>query len=139
MVQRLDEVMTTDPVTLPADASVREAAQKMRTRDIGNVLVLDGDELRGIVTDRDIVVRAVADRDDLSGCNLRDVCTSQLVTATPDEDVDTAIARMRDNAVRRIAIVDNGRPVGVFSLGDAALEKDSDSALGDISAATANT
>jgi CBS domain-containing protein len=139
MVQRLEEVMTSDPVTLPADAPVREAARRMRERDIGNVLVLDGDELCGIVTDRDIVVRAVADQDDLSDCHLRDVCSPELVTAAPDEAVDTAIARMRENAVRRIAIVDNGRPVGVFSLGDAALEKDSDSALGDISAATANT
>ncbi|WP_435158725.1 CBS domain-containing protein [Amycolatopsis sacchari] len=139
MSRRLSEVMTTNPVALPADTPVREAAQRMREREIGNVLVLDDDRVAGIVTDRDIVTRAVADRDDLSGCRLRDVCSSDLVTAAPDEDIDTAIERMREAAVRRIAVVEDGRAVGVFTLGDAALEKDSDSALGDISAATSNS
>ncbi|SFK29218.1 CBS domain-containing protein [Amycolatopsis sacchari] len=131
--------MTTNPVALPADTPVREAAQRMREREIGNVLVLDDDRVAGIVTDRDIVTRAVADRDDLSDCRLRDVCSSDLVTAAPDDDIDTAIERMREAAVRRIAVVEDGRAVGVFTLGDAALEKDSDSALGDISAATSNS
>ncbi|GAA4666894.1 CBS domain-containing protein [Amycolatopsis dongchuanensis] len=131
--------MTTNPVALPADTPVREAAQRMREREIGNVLVLDDDRVAGIVTDRDIVTRAVADRDDLSGCRLRDVRSSGLVTAAPDDDIDTAIERMREAAVRRIAVVEDGRAVGVFTLGDAALEKDSDSALGDISAATSNS
>lgn len=71
--------------------------------------------------------------------DLADVCSSDLVTATSQDDVDTAIARMPDKAVHRVAVVDDGRPVGVFSLDDAALEKDPDSALGDISGATANS
>ena len=139
MAQLVRDIMTPDPVTLPADASARQAAQAMRDQDIGDVLVLDGGELHGIVTDRDLVVRGLAERDDLSGVSLREVCTRQPISARPDDDADSAIAQMRHNAVRRIPVIDNGRPVGVLSLGDAAIEKDPDSALANISAAPATT
>src|SRR5204863_385238 len=99
MAQLVRDIMTPDPVTLPADAPVRRAAMAMRDQDIGDVLVLDHDELHGIVTDRDLVVRGLADQDDLSYCTLREVCTRQPITAAPDDDADTAIARMRQNAV----------------------------------------
>jgi CBS domain-containing protein len=138
MAQLVRDVMTPDPVALPADTPVHIAAQAMRDRDIGDVLVVNGNELQGIVTDRDIVVRGLAEREDLSGCSLGEVCTRQPITAMPDEDADSAIARMRNNAVRRIPVVDGGRPVGVLSLGDAAIEKDPNSALADISAAPGN-
>jgi CBS domain-containing protein len=95
--------------------------------------------LRGIVTDRDIVVRGVADFDDLSTCSLGDVCSDQLLTAAPDEDASAAITRMRGAAVRRIPVVDGGRPVGVLSIGDAAIERDSGSVLADISVEEGNT
>lgn len=131
--------MAHNPVALPADTPVRQAARAMREQDIGDVLVTDGDRLRGIVTDRDIVVRGVADWDDLSTCSLGDVCSDELLTATPDEDLDTAVARMRGASVRRIPVVENDRPVGVLSLGDAAIERDSRSALADISADEGNT
>jgi len=139
MAQQVRDVMTSNPVTLPGDTPVRQAAQAMRDRDIGDVLVVDGDEVRGIVTDRDIVVRGVADRDDLADCRLRDVCSEQLVTTRPDENVEAAVARMRDSAVRRIPVVDGGRAVGVLSLGDAAIERDERSSLADISAARGNS
>src|ERR671932_635037 len=102
MAQLVGDVMTTNPVTLPTDAPVRPAAEAMRDKDIGDVLVVDGGRLRGIVTDRDIVVRGLADRDDLSGCTLGEVCSEELVTATPDEEAEAAVFRMRENAVRRI-------------------------------------
>jgi CBS domain-containing protein len=85
------------------------------------------------------VVRGLAERADLSDLLLRDLCSEHLVVATPDEDADTAIARMRDSAVRRLPVVDGGRPVGVLTLGDAAIERDSHSALADISLAPGNT
>ncbi|GAA3673248.1 CBS domain protein [Lentzea atacamensis] len=138
MAQLVRDLMTADPVMLPPDTPVREAAKAMRDREIGDVLVVDGDRLCGIVTDRDLVVRALADRDDLADCFVRDVCSDQVVTADLTETVDTAIARMRENAVRRIPVVDGGRPVGVLSLGDAAVERDLDSVLGQISAAPGN-
>lgn len=139
MAQQVRDLMTTNPVALAPDTPVRRAAQAMRENDVGDVLVVDGDQLRGIVTDRDLVVRGLADRDDLSDCYLRDVCSDDLVTASPDEDADAAITRMRENAVRRIAVVEDGRPVGVFSIGDAAIQNDSLSALADISVARGNT
>ncbi|MBP2336751.1 CBS domain-containing protein [Saccharothrix coeruleofusca] len=139
MTQHVRDLMTPNPVTLAPDTPVRQAARAMRDQGIGDVLVVDGDQVRGIVTDRDIVVRGLADRDDLSDCRVGDVCSDRLVTATPDEDVDTAVTRMRENAVRRIAVVEGGKPVGVLSLGDAAIDKDSLSGLADISAARSNT
>lgn len=138
MAQLVREVMAPDPVTLPPDATVRDAAKAMRGANIGDVLVVDGDRLRGIVTDRDLVVRALATRDDPAGTPLREVCSDHVVTATGDDEVDTVISRMRDHAVRRIPIVEDGRPVGVFSLGDAAMERDPFSALAEISTAPSN-
>ena len=139
MAQLVRDLMTADPVALPAGTSVRDAARTMRERDIGNVLVVDDGRLRGIVTDRDIVVRGLADWDDVSTCSLGDVCSDQLLTATPDEEVDAAVTRMRAASVRRIPVVDDGRPVGVLSLGDAAVDRDPRSALADISADEGNT
>ena len=131
--------MTKNPVTMAAGTPVRRAAQAMREQDIGDVLVADGGRLLGIVTDRDIVVRGVADFDDLSTCALSDVCSDQVITATPDEEADQAITRMREAAVRRIPVVDGGQPVGVLSIGDAAIERDPRSALADISVEEGNT
>ncbi len=131
--------MTSDPVALPADTPVRDAAIAMRDKDIGDVLVINGNALHGIVTDRDLVVRGLAEDDDLSRCTLGDVCTRQPLTAMPDEDLHAAIARMRENAVRRIPVIEEGKPVGVLSLGDAAIEEDPNSALANISAAPGNT
>jgi CBS domain-containing protein len=139
MPQLVRDLMTSDPVTLPPDTPVRRAAQVMREQDIGDVLVVDGGRLRGIVTDRDIVTRGVADFDDLSTCSLADVCSDQLLTATPTDEVDTAIARMREAAVRRIPVVQDGEPVGILTIGDAAVDRDPDSALAEISAEDGNT
>lgn len=139
MAQLVRDLMTTNPVALPADTPVRSAAEAMREQDIGDVLVVDGDRLRGIVTDRDIVVRGVADFDDLSTCSLGDVCSDQLLTVSPDDEVDAAVTRMREAAVRRIPVVEGETPVGVLSIGDAAIERDSRSALADISVEEGNT
>ena len=139
MAQLVRDLMTANPVALSADAPVRDAAEAMRENDIGDVLVVDGGRLRGIVTDRDIVVRGVADFDDLSTCSLGDVCSDQLLTVAPDDEAGVAIERMREAAVRRIPVVDGGRPVGVLSIGDAAIDRDSRSALADISAEEGNT
>lgn len=139
MAQLVRELMTPDPVAMPADTPVRQAAIAMRDQDIGNVFVVEDERLCGVVTDRDLVVRGLADRADLSDLLLRDLCSEHLVVATPDEEAGTAIARMRDSAVRRLPVVDGGRPVGVLTLGDAAIERDAHSALADISLAPGNT
>jgi CBS domain-containing protein len=139
MAQLVRDLMTRNPVALPADTPVRNAAEAMREQDIGDVLVVDGGRLRGIVTDRDIVVRGVADFDDLSTCSLGDMCSDQLLTVSPDDEVDAAVTRMREAAVRRIPVVEGENPVGVLSIGDAAIERDSRSALADISVEEGNT
>ncbi len=135
MAQKIRDIMTTNPVCVSSSASVQETAKLMRDNDIGDVIVQDGDTLTGIVTDRDIVVRAVAEDQNTRETSVADVCSRKLVTVAPDDDVDVAIKRMQENAIRRIPVIENGRPVGVVSLGDLAVVRDRRSVLGDISAA----
>jgi CBS domain-containing protein len=137
MAQKLKDLMTPNPVTCPKDASLADVAQIMKDRDIGNVLVMNGDSIMGIATDRDIVVRGLADGRDATS-PISEVCSTDLVSLSPDDDIDTALNTMRERAVRRLPVVDNGRPVGIVSLGDLADERNADDTLADISAAPPN-
>ncbi len=138
MSQTIQEVMTPDPVALPANAPLSEAARQMKQRDIGDVIVLDNDKVCGVVTDRDIVVRAVAEDRDPAATTLGEICSRDLVTLTPTSSVDDAVRLMRERAIRRLPVVDDGRPVGIVSIGDLAVERDAESALAQISAAPGN-
>lgn len=131
------EVMFTDPRTLSATATITEAALVMRDEDIGDVIVMDdGDQLCGIVTDRDIVIRALADGE--TTAKLGDICSRDVTTLPPDAQVGDAVKLMTEKAIRRLPIVDKGRPIGIVSLGDLAVTHDSDSGLAVISSAPAN-
>ncbi|GAA4063108.1 MULTISPECIES: CBS domain-containing protein [Actinomadura] len=113
--------MTRRPQALPLDATLYEAARIMRDEGIGDVLVTLGGRLCGLVTDRDIVVRGVAERRDASHTPLGEVCSADLVTVGPDDDLDTAARLMRDQAIRRLPVVDaERRPLGIVSIGDLA-------------------
>jgi CBS domain-containing protein len=136
--QKISALMTSEPVTMQATASTLEAARAMRDSDIGAVVVLDNGKVCGIVTDRDIVVRAVAQACDLATTKLRDICSHELTTLEPTDTVEHAVQVMRAKAIRRLPVVQNGKPVGIISLGDLAVERDPDSALGNISAAPPN-
>lgn len=139
MGQMIRDIMTRDPLTLRADCTIQEAARAMRDRDIGNVLVTEGDsKLCGIVTDRDIVVRGLAEGKDPEKTTLREICSQALTHLTPDDEVDNAIKLMAKKGIRRIPIMDGGRAVGVISIGDLAIARDRDSALGSISAKSPN-
>ncbi len=138
MAANIREVMTPNPITLPVTSLAIEAARAMRDSDIGDVIVLDGQTICGIVTDRDIVVRAVAEGLDPASTPLMDICSRELTTIAPHESVDKAVHLMREKAIRRLPVVENKRPVGIVSIGDLALERDPESALGNISAAPAN-
>ena len=138
MAQTLKDLMTPNPRTVSRDTPVEQAARHMRDDGIGDVIVTDGDSLCGIVTDRDIVVRAIAEGRDPTTTTVGDICSSDLVTLSPDAGVDEAVTLMRERALRRLPVVENGRPVGVASIGDLAIERDEDSALADISAAPPN-
>jgi CBS domain-containing protein len=115
-----------------------EAARVMREADVGPVLVVDDGRVAGILTDRDIVVRAIADGRDPQSTPVREACSADLVTLSPDQDIDDAARLMREHDVRRLPVVQDGRPVGILALGDLAVERDSDSALADISAGSPN-
>jgi signal-transduction protein with cAMP-binding, CBS, and nucleotidyltransferase domain len=139
MGQSIRDVMSTDPVVLQQEASIQEAAQAMREQDIGDVIVLDdSQQICGIVTDRDIAVRAVAQGRDPQSVTVGEICSRDLQTLSPDDDVGDAVKVMSEKAIRRLPVVDNGRPVGIVSLGDLAVTRDPDSVLADISAAPAD-
>jgi CBS domain-containing protein len=139
MAKQVREVMNKKPIKLDRSTAVVEAARQMRAASVGAVLVADDGKLSGIVTDRDIAVRVVAQGRDPSKTPLADICSCELTTLSPDDDIDRAIEVMRSKAVRRVPVVDStNQPVGIVSLGDLALERDPTSVLGRISAAAPN-
>lgn len=135
--ETIRDVMTENPLTMNADETVAKAARAMDRESIGDVLIEDGGKLCGIATDRDIVVRVVAQGKNPKKVKLRDMCTTKITTAAPDAAIDDVIDSMRTEAVRRIPVVDEGKPIGIVSLGDLAVARDRKSLLGAISAATA--
>lgn len=138
MTQSIREVMTGDPVTLDVSASLADAARAMRDHDIGDVLVTQGEQLYGIVTDRDIAVRGVAEGADVEKTTLKDLASREIAALSPDDSVESAVKMIREKAIRRLPIVEGEKPVGIVSLGDLAIERDRDSALADVSAAPPN-
>ena len=138
MAQSIREVMTPDPRTVQPDATLQDAARQMSQDDIGAVLVEENGSLTGILTDSDIVVRAIAEGRDPSSTKVSDVASRDVATLSPDQSVDDAIKLVREQNVRRIPVVQDGRPAGIVSIGDLAIERDADSALADLSSAPAN-
>jgi CBS domain-containing protein len=134
--QTIRELMTADPVVLDASATVSDAARAMKARDVGDVLVRSDGKLCGIVTDRDLVIRAFAgDPQGAARRTLGEICTRDIAAVAPDAEVDEAIRLMREKAVRRIPVIEGDRPLGIVTLGDLAIARDRESALADISAA----
>ncbi|MBW3645923.1 MAG: CBS domain-containing protein [Actinobacteria bacterium] len=131
--------MTSDVVSFPSTASVVEAALGMRGADIGSVVMIAEGQPRGVITDRDIVVRVVAEGLDPSETTLGDIASGEVVCLTPEQTAEDAARLMRRLAVRRLPVVDeNDCLVGMVSIGDLAVEKDPESALADISASPPN-
>jgi CBS domain-containing protein len=132
------EVMTPNPKTVAQSATIMEAACAMRDNDIGDVVVVDNGRLCGILTDRDIVVRALAVGCDPNRTSVGEICSRSLVTLAPDDTTGQAVRVMREHAIRRLPVEENGQVVGIVTLGDVALDADRRSALADISAAPPN-
>lgn len=124
MAKTLQEIMSTDLVTVQPDTSIQEVARLMQERDIGNVLITEGDRLTGMVTDRDLVVRALTGSvSPTSG--VREYMTTNLFTCPPETSIEDAAQQMAERQVRRLPVVDgSGRPVGIVSLGDLAVRTD---------------
>lgn len=110
----------------------------MRDAGVGDVIVTEGGTIVGIVTDRDITVRATARGADPTTTEVGGVCSRELTLLGPDQTVDEAILLMSERALRRLPVVEDGRPVGIASLGDLAQQRDRDSVLGEVSAASPN-
>jgi CBS domain-containing protein len=140
MQRKLADLMTPDPVTLPHTATLVEAAEQMARSDIGDVVIEEKGTVCGLVTDRDIVVRGLAQGMDPNSTTLADICQHTLICLTPDDAPEEAMRQMKEHAIRRIPIVEGGRAVGVVSLGDLAQDRDRDvdATLAAISAAPSN-
>jgi signal-transduction protein with cAMP-binding, CBS, and nucleotidyltransferase domain len=138
MPQKVREVMTAKPLALQEGTTLVEAARAMRNHDVGDVVLLDDDQVTGIVTDRDMTVRAVAEGMDPNSTVLAQIASKELATVSPETTVDEAVELMRGRAVRRLPVVEVGRVIGIVSLGDLAVERAPDSPLADISAAEPN-
>ena len=124
------DVMTPNPRTVSPQDSIQNVARIMRDEDTGVVPVVDNGKPVGIITDRDIVVRAVAEGGQLNR-PVRDIVTSELIAATPDMSMSEATELMSAHQVRRLPVVENNRLVGIVSIGDIAVKEGKDSRVGD--------
>lgn len=119
---KVRDLMTTNVTTADLNSSVTEIAKSMRDFNVGSIPVCDrNDNLVGIVTDRDIVLRNVAEGGRRKN-KAQDVMSSKLITVTPDTHVHEAARIMAENQIRRLPVVENGRLVGIVSIGDFATQ-----------------
>lgn len=135
---KVRDVMTDAPIAVDPLSPMEAVARVMRDADVGVVLVADPDQVYGLVTDRDLVVRALASGEDVRRADVSTVCSAQLAIVGPDEDTDAARETMEAHGVRRLPVVEHGDVVGMVSLGDLAAETEPDSTLGLISSAPPN-
>jgi CBS domain-containing protein len=124
MAKKIHEVMTPAPETIQADRPVTEAAKKMKEADAGMIPVMTDGNLLGTVTDRDIVLRIVAEGKDPQSTPVGEIASADVVTVAPDEDLDAALEKMAKHQVRRLPVVENGRLIGVVAQADVAREGD---------------
>jgi CBS domain-containing protein len=120
---KVKEIMTRSVETVRPEDSVMDAARKMRDLDVGPMPVAEGEKPVGIVTDRDVAVRVVAEGRDPRTTRVREVMTAGVVTAREDEDVKDVARIMKDRQIRRVLVTDaTGRMAGIVSLGDVAVD-----------------
>jgi CBS domain-containing protein len=123
MGKNVRDVMTTRPRAVSPDAPLSQVAELMEAEDVGAIPVVEGDRLLGMITDRDIVVRAIAKGKDPKGMPAREIASQELVTVDPNQDLSDALQLMAQYQVRRIPVVDgDNRLVGVVSQADVAFE-----------------
>ena len=122
MGKNVKDAMTSSPATATPSQSLAEAARLMKEQDVGSVPVVDGSRLVGVLTDRDIVVRAVAEGGDPRTVQVGEIASHDVVTVRPDDDLDEALRLMAQHQIRRLAVVEDGQLVGVVAQADVALE-----------------
>jgi len=118
----ITDLMTPNPVCVPASTTIADAARRMRDDDIGDVLVMDGAMVQGILTDRDIVIRAIAENLPPKQTTLGSITAHELIMVEQSATVEEAVQAMRERGVRRLLVCDADRKVvGIISLSDVAL------------------
>jgi CBS domain-containing protein len=121
MAKSVRDAMTADPRSIGASATVVEAAQLMREKHIGSLPITDDEQLIGMITDRDITTRVVAEAADPKTTSVGDVSSQDLISVEPDNDLDEALQLMARHQVRRLPVIENGRLVGIVAQADIAL------------------
>ena len=125
------EVMTSNPTSCSSQDSVVDAAKAMAKEDVGPIPVVDGERLVGLLTDRDIVVRVVAEGRDPQSTTVGEVASSDLATVSPEETLDRALQLLAERRVRRLPVVEGDRLVGILAQADVARQGD-DSSTGQV-------
>ena len=123
MATSVRDVMTEDPRSIGVSASVVEAARLMRDEDIGSLPVTDGEAPVGMITDRDMTTRVVAEAADPQTTPVGDVASRDVISVAPDDDLDEALRLMARHQVRRLTVVEDGRLVGIVAQADIALRE----------------
>jgi CBS domain-containing protein len=124
---RLKEIMTPAVETIRPDSTLREAAEKMRSLDVGSLPVYDNRELKGMITDRDITIRAIAAGRDPSSTKVSDVMSSEVIYCFEDQSVEEGAQVMEQHQIRRLLILSRDHQlVGIVSLGDLAVRSTDD-------------
>ena len=121
---QIRDVMTSNPKSCSSSASITEAARAMSSQDVGPIPVVDGDRLVGLLTDRDIVVRVVAEGRDPQSTTVGEVASSELATVSPDESLDRALQLLAERQVRRLPVVEGEKLVGIVAQADIARHGD---------------
>ncbi len=129
----VSEIMTTDFEMIDSTCSLTEAAEKMKSLNVGFLPVREGTRLIGLLTDRDIVIRGLADGRDPGSTQVKDILSSEVVYCYDDDSVEDAARLMEDNQVRRLVIVNHDQtPVGILSIGDIAVKSGQEELAGEI-------
>lgn len=120
---KVSEIMTTRVVSVEPGASVKDAAVLMNKHNIGAVPVVENGSMKGVVTDRDIVLRCVSEGRDPQSLHVSDICSSGAVSVGPAQSVSDALRIMSTEQVRRLPVMENGKLLGVVTLADIARER----------------
>jgi CBS domain-containing protein len=123
MAESVRDAMSEDPRSIGASAAVVEAARLMREADIGSLPITDDENLVGMITDRDITMRIVAEAADPQRTPVGDVCSRDVISVAPESDLEEALQLMARHQVRRLPVVENGRLVGIVAQADIALRE----------------
>ena len=123
MAKRVRDAMTEDPRSIAASEPVVDAARLMREQHVGSLPVTDNEKLVGMITDRDITTRVVAEAADPKTTSVGEVYSRDLISVEPDQDLDEALQLMARHQVRRLAVIENGSLVGIVAQADIALRE----------------